>query len=1404
MPAAKRIPLGLGLLSFVVAFIQRPGEASSDTKIDLHVDAAGFLADVASLWSGTGDLGHVQGGQYAGYLLPMAPFFALADAAGLSAWVTHRLWLGLVLALAAWGVVRLMDEVYSRDRGTAHLVAGLLIVLNPYVATFANRTSITLLGYAALPWLLLAAARGARTPSGWWWPLFFGVVVALSGGGVNAAVTAFVLLGPALLLAYVWLVLGVAGRHVWRFAWRASVAVVLTSLWWVVPVALHAAYGLDFLPFTESPGAIWGTTSLTESLRLMGYWISYLGVGYGPAPVPYFTNVEPLLFWAPVVAATLLVPALAVAGLGWTRRRSYAPFFLLLLLVGLVVMSLGFPEGTPLRRLVTGVYHEVSPTQFLRTTYKAGPLVAVSLAWLGGAAAAAAWQRVRGRRARVVATVAAGGLIALSAWPLVSGRAVDPLVTWDRIPAAWERAGSELDRDLPEETRAVVLPGQLYAFYRWGATIDPILPALTDRPVAVANVPPYADLRAVDALWTVDALVRQRRLVPGQLRPLLRLIGAGAVVVGTDDELTRSGAPHPAAAAAVLRAQGLGRAARSYGPRTRFDAVTEDAVDGAVLPTVRRYDLDGARRIVRVEPTAGARVVDGSADGLAGLAAFGRLPARVPLFYAADRSSAELATAATEGASFVVTDSNRKRVTVPSRPRQNAGATLAAGDDPPSGAAVLDPFGDSEDGARTLALLKGARWVRAPFSPGFPQFPEHRPYAAVDGDPSTYWIADTELQRRRHRLELEFEFPVDVPYVELLPQRYALTDVTSVSVNGRRFDVRPGWNRLPARLGRTGSLTVRIASVRRPEGYARGPGAIAELRIPGVRIRERLRPPTRVEDFLRAYGLRGAPLSYVFSRASGDDPFRRSPAVAAERRGAGLENQPIEAGLVARPGDAERQLARAIAPPFTRTYRTRAWLALAPDAPDSALDRLAGTSGAVRFESSGRLRGLGRHRASRAFDGDSASGWAAHVDAGSPATLRWRGASGRLRRLRLRALRGLPLPERIAIRADGRTTRPLPVGRDGDVRLPRPVPAASVELIVRSVPRDATVVAVGEVTGPGVPRAARTGAGAVQGRCGDAWVEAAGRRLPLRPRGGVAALDLGIALRARPCGAGLRIPAGERTVRTGGRLFAVEHLLLESGGAPGGEPAPGGRVVDSGDARRGAHESVRLALERPSWLVLGHSYNRGWRAWCDGRSLGEPVAIDGYANGWLAPAGCRDARFEFGPNRFVTAGYVGSGACLLIAVLLLLLRRPRPVRWRIAPELARHAASRRLGVAQAAVLALVIAAVVGGLFGLRAGAAAFPALTLILWRGTGAGTLVLLAAALLAVVVPLDYVLWPVENNGGHNPAYAVEKVEAHWVAVAAWVLLALALWRMLSTASRRSGGRAASSAGGGAGRGEA
>src|SRR5437588_777820 len=106
---SRAIPAGLALVSFAIALAQAPGQLSFETKVDLHVDPTRFLASALAAWSPTGDLGHVQSGQYVGYLFPMGPVFAGGHLLGLPDWFVDRLWLGSLLALAAWGMVRLLD-----------------------------------------------------------------------------------------------------------------------------------------------------------------------------------------------------------------------------------------------------------------------------------------------------------------------------------------------------------------------------------------------------------------------------------------------------------------------------------------------------------------------------------------------------------------------------------------------------------------------------------------------------------------------------------------------------------------------------------------------------------------------------------------------------------------------------------------------------------------------------------------------------------------------------------------------------------------------------------------------------------------------------------------------------------------------------------------------------------------------------------------------------------------------------------------------------------------------------------------------------------------------------------------------------------------------------------------------
>lgn len=1437
----RALSLVLVVLAYAVAFGQRWGETIADTKLALYVAPHRFLSDVLRVWSPTADLGHVWGGQYNGYAFPMAPWFALGDTLGLPVWVVHRLWLGTLLALAALGAAALLRTLAALPRSAVAVpaTAAVLYVLCPYVAVLMDRTSISLLTYAALPWMLLAVHRGLRDPRGWRWPAVGALLLACTGGGVNAAVIGWVLVGPLLLVAYE-LVWGGVERAALR-PWLARLVpcIAVANAWWVVPLAVHARYGLDFLPFTEQPGTIWSTTSLTESLRGMGFWTSYVGVGSGGVLRPYATHGGVLLTALPVVLAGLAVPALALGGLRWTHRARYAPFFLLLVLAGLLIMGVGWPEGTPLRRASTFTYNHLAVVRVLRTTYKAGPLLTLGLAGLGGLGAGAAWTwlRTRPRPVRAAVPAFAAVLVAVAAWPLVRGAAPDEQLHI-KVPARWHALAARLDAR-PPTSRALVLPGQLFASYRWGQTIDAILPSLTDHPVATRNIVPYGDRRAVELQWAVDDLVSQERVLPGQLPSLLDLLGVGDVVVAADGDRSRSGELGPLEAADTLASEPALRGGRAIGPET---TLAEPAA-GRIAPA-RRIPLlrDVPVRtggIVRVIPRGPVTLFDGGARALTNLAAFGRLEPDRPYRAGADLSVAEARAAAHGGAPIVVADGDRRQAFVSSRLRGGTGQVLPADHSVSKDGTLLDPYEAAlgphpAADAQTVQVLAGVRDISAPFSPQVTQFPEHRPAAAMDGDPSTSWLADRFLDPGRAVLTVDLGRRLDVPRLRLWPASDSRGVVTAVTVNGRRFAVHRGWNTLAVGLKRATVVQVAIAAVRRPRHASAGLGGIRELQIPGVRVREALRVPDVLEHDLRPADLAASPLTYLLERLTAAAPTRQG-------RLAG----PAQAGLVRDARDPERQLHRVIAPPVARRYALSAWARVDAGTPDHVLDRLAGVSGALVTDGSARFDGLPRYRASGAFDGDASPGgraWIGQWIPGHAAFLRWTTPTAlTLRRLRVVPVRGLQVRRatRVRLSVDGRPGPALAVPANGLVALPRAVRGRAFRLDVlaaRFAPgtparvRLRRAVGIAELRAAGLPRLQVPRSGRVALTCGAAsvivrpWVSGVAGSTPapgavrarLGGRVSLRALDAGRPLRLEGCGT-VPIGAGPHEVSGATGRLVVNTLSLAAP-APGGVltiPGPGGRVVKPGHPDGSGLSGLRVTAGGPSWLVLGESYSRGWRAECDGRDLGAPVPLQGYANGWrLAAPGCRTLDLHFGPEGTVRAALWLSGLGGLLMLVLLgrgMLARRRadaaeaagtgvPAAPTAFPDLPTPPPL-RLPARQALAAGAALALVVGFVFALRAGAVAGPLAALLLWRGATVRALVSAAGALLLVVVPAIYAGKVALDGRGlpFDTTYATDRLAAHWVAVGAFVLLALAAGRLLSTARSRPGGPAAGPAGPGA-----
>ena len=62
----------------------------------------------------------------------------------------------------------------------------------------------------------------------------------------------------------------------WRATLRIALLTALTSLWWVVALVIEGRYGLPLLSYTETIEQVASTSSATEVLRGLGYWVPYL------------------------------------------------------------------------------------------------------------------------------------------------------------------------------------------------------------------------------------------------------------------------------------------------------------------------------------------------------------------------------------------------------------------------------------------------------------------------------------------------------------------------------------------------------------------------------------------------------------------------------------------------------------------------------------------------------------------------------------------------------------------------------------------------------------------------------------------------------------------------------------------------------------------------------------------------------------------------------------------------------------------------------------------------------------------------------------------------------------------------------------------------------------------------
>ena len=306
----------------------------------------------------------------------------------------------------------------------------------------------------------------------------------------------------------------------------------------------------------------------------------------------------------------------------------------------------------------------------------------------------------------------------------------------------------------------------------------------------------------------------------------------------------------------------------------------------------------------------------------------------------------------------------------------------------------------------------------------------------------------------------------------------------------------------------------------------------------------------------------------------------------------------------------------------------------------------------MRATSTSRAFGLPTVRASQALDGRPDTAWLPAV----PVVGQSMRISAPPRRVdHVDAHPGRPQPHRLGHPGAGHARRPVvataPAVR-GTTRIPFPARTASrLELTILATHsgRPDASVRISEL-GFGGARIRGTGA-----RPCVPVSTVDGHALLMRP---VAPITTDDPVPWEGCGS-LFLGPGPHRVRPVAGWQPDQLALRDTLGLGERRPPPGPRyAVTPG---RAGSATVRVSSANGAWyLISGQAYDPRWKATVDGRDLGPPVLVDGYAAGWRVdlPGTTHVATIRYGPQRVTDAGFVLSGATVLGCLALLVLRAP--------------------------------------------------------------------------------------------------------------------------------------------------
>lgn len=1243
----------LAVLAYLPALLAAPGRMPADSKLYLYLDPAGFLGDAA----GTFDPGQFAGWvphQHVSYLWPAGPWFWLFETVGVPDWIAHRLWIGSLMLAAGLGV-RWCARLLGLGAAAA-LTAALVYQVSLYVLPYVSRTSVMLLPWAGLGWIvgLTIRATARRT---WGDPAAIALVV-LTVGAVNATALAMIVPAPVLWLFHeVWR-RAIGRREALLVAVRVGVLSVGVSLWWIVALIVQGRYGAEVLPYSESLADVSLTATSAEVWRVLGYWLFYVRDPFTAAT----TESLRYLSSTPALLVSFAVPVVCLVGLVWVRwvHRRFAGA---LVVVGGVLAVGVHPvdDRSPLMRLLAGS-DEGGLALALRSSTRALPVLLLGLA-LAGAALIESLPRARLTGAGLV------GLLVLVNLPgLWTGAFVDPSLERDQDPPdAWRDAAATLDGD----GRVLMLPGVEFGAYRWGYTVDQPLPGLAAAPLVTRDLLPLGSPAAMDLLYALDDRIQDGVLEPGSVAPVARLLGADTIWSTNDVAFDRFRTTRPEVVREALRAAaGVGELVGFGEPvvnEPEISMVDErslaDPSVGAPLPPVELAPVEGAA-VVRAKGTT--VLVAGSGEGIVDLAAAGLLDGDEAIVYSASLDGASSEVASSGVAAVMITDSNRAqarhwRSSQDTRGLTEPGPGATGLTDRPASDQRLPVFDDPGDGAFTYAEQRSpVQALATAYGEPFAYLPEHRPFMAIDGDPSTAWIVGEHGDPIGAAIQLWLSGPtpemrlvqpqgvdarritgVEVRFEDmsasLIDERSVALGDDSVAADGQPVAVPDGTTRI------TITVTAVGGGVEGTAGALAGVG-FSEIDLGFEPGREVVTVPTDAVDEVAP----DAPLAYSFTRWRVDptDRWRDDP---------------------------EPSLQRAFAVPGRRTFAPAVDVRLDARSSDTELADLFGWPVRASTRLTGSLDAMG----AAAFDGDPETAWITAFGEGPGATLSIDGSPAPIGSITISQPPGafsLVRAVRVGVGDEERTVTLDPSGTTTAVLDP-PLPAGRVAITLAEVEIRTTVdrrfgdtvelpAAISEIDFDGSPSVDLDAGPTIEcvrlADVGDAGLSATVRLDGWRER-----VRTGQALDANPCGGPIELEGDVEIV--GLELdepLQLDRVVLDDGAGAAADIASDGA---SGGARATVVQDGRFdrtievrGCPDGCWLVFGEGFNRGWSATADGVDLGPQVLIDGGFNGWWLEPGVDRVTVSWGLQRPQMIAF-GLSLAAAAAALVLVVRDRRRV-----------------------------------------------------------------------------------------------------------------------------------------------